>query len=234
MKATTATLASLAVLAFASSLASEVVAQGPEFETWDRTPLPPPPEAAPKPEIVEEVKLVQFSNWELLGHSIATYYGSELDGFLGRRHAASWHGKTPQDFSEVVTGCCEPGVALSTCWGIEFGEEILVVWEDKGLAARVVRVDAKPGRGVDLYEWVYLKLSPSDIGPLEVAVYARKEPTPTVTSTSFWDSPVREYAPPTRVPKKESILDAEEDHSFRSPLYLLPGVEGGIPEYPLH
>lgn len=123
-----------------------------------------------------------YGGWKLLGRAKATFYGNEDDGFLGRRHASSWHNQTPPGFSEVVTACCEPGVALSTTWGVKFGDEVLVVWEDQKLAVRAIRVDAMPGMGADLYEWLYRELSPLDIGALDVALYVRR---------SIWDVDTR-------------------------------------------
>jgi hypothetical protein len=37
-----------------------------------------------------------------LGEGVLTHYG-EGDGFMGQRHAASWHAETPAGFPEVVT-----------------------------------------------------------------------------------------------------------------------------------
>lgn len=134
------------------------------------------PSQAEGPKILNSSDTFSLEEWQFLGSSIATYYGNEADGYLGRRHAASWHGLTPPQFSELVTGCCEPGIALTTAWGVEFGREVLIVDLDTNQAIVAVRIDAKPGWGVDLYEWLWRLLSPEDFGPLNVKVFLRIEP----------------------------------------------------------
>lgn len=136
-------------------------------------PFTSPLAPTPTPSVLNWT-FVPHDEWVLLGRTHATYYGNNVDGYLGRPHASSWHGRTPPGFSEAVTRCCEPGIALSTAWGVEFGDDVLVVWEQQNIAVRAVRVDAKPGIGADLYEWLYREMSPLDIGPLDIALYARR------------------------------------------------------------
>lgn len=133
------------------------------------------PSQAEEPKILNSSNTFSLEEWQFLGSSIATHYGNEADGYLGRRHAASWHKATPPQFSEIVTSCCEPGIALTTAWGVEFGREVLVVDLDTNQAVVAVRIDAKPGWGVDLYEWLWRLLSPKDFGPLNVKVFLRME-----------------------------------------------------------
>lgn len=231
MKATTITLSSAAILALVGSVAVGVGAENPDFHSPFESPSSPiSPMPTTEPEALQ-IESIDLSQWSLLGYSIATYFGNEVDGFLGKRHASSWHNKTPAGFSEVVVDCCEPGAAMSITWGIEFGEEVLVVWKDTGLAVRAIRVDTKPGFGVDLYEWLYRTLSPRDIGPLKVAVYAReKRPRPIMDPASERTIQERSYILSSDDrSEKERLQSAEENHNFRSPLYPLRRTRGGIP-----
>lgn len=169
---------------------------------------------APMPEILNSEREFRESEWIFLGHSIATYYGDGEDGFLGRRHGSSWHGETPAGFSETVTACCEPGIALSTTWGVRHGREVLVVWEEKHRAVKAVRVDTKPGMGVDLYEWLYLMLSPQDIGPLRISLYTRRS----IWETSGWKLVLSEGArhAPAKTPLTDSTLEKlQEEPKWR-------------------
>lgn len=50
------------------------------------------------------------------------WYGGNGDGYLGKRHAASWHGETPKGFPEVVD-IEHLGIALN---GVPFGEVVRV------------------------------------------------------------------------------------------------------------
>ena len=52
----------------------------------------------------------------------AWYYGDGTDGYLGRRHAASWHGKTPQGMPETVR-LGYMGVATGD-WSIPFATRL--------------------------------------------------------------------------------------------------------------
>ncbi len=73
---------------------------------------------------------------------IATWYGGR-DGFLGKRHAASWHSKTPVGFPEVVTqdgyGVAAPCDSQGRC--LEFGTVVALRRSDTGAVAVGVVVD---------------------------------------------------------------------------------------------
>jgi len=58
------------------------------------------------------------------GPSPAWYYGDGTDGYLGRRHAASWHGKTPVGMPETVEWGYL-GVATGD-WSISFGTRLCI------------------------------------------------------------------------------------------------------------
>ena len=111
-------------------------------------------------------------------HTSATYYGADGDGFLGKHHGAYWHGKTPPGFSDVVD-MKDPGVAMSSQYGIEYGQVVVICVDDPayelwcGRCVLAVRVDAKPGRYVDLYASLFDTLTDGhrEVGVIKVKVF---------------------------------------------------------------
>jgi len=108
----------------------------------------------------------------------ATFYGADGDGFLGKHHGAYWNGKTPPGFSDVVD-MKDPGVAMSSQYGVEYGQVVIVCVDDpayelwRGRCVLAVRVDAKPGPYVDLYASLFDALTDGHrgVGVIKVKVF---------------------------------------------------------------
>lgn len=112
----------------------------------------------------------------LLGNTCAptpgklTYYGVG-DGLLGKRHAASWRGVTPQGWPDVVT-LTDRGIA-SGDRNVPIGTRVIVtsVVNGKSTAAVVVDYMGKdtPGRW-DAWPRTFRDLAQLDVGVLDVTV----------------------------------------------------------------
>jgi 3D (Asp-Asp-Asp) domain-containing protein len=110
----------------------------------------------------------------LLGNTCAptpgklTYYGVG-DGLLGKRHAASWRGVTPQGWPEVVT--LEHRGIASGDRSVPIGTRVQVTYAGKTTTAVVVDYMGRdaPGRW-DAWPRTFRDLAEFDVGVLDVLV----------------------------------------------------------------
>jgi 3D (Asp-Asp-Asp) domain-containing protein len=97
-----------------------------------------------------------------------TYYGVG-DGLLGKRHAASWRGVTPQGWPEVIT--LEHRGIASGDRNVPIGTRVMVTYDGKSSEAVVMDYMARdtPGRW-DAWPKTFKDLAQLEVGVLDVTV----------------------------------------------------------------